>query len=128
LLTPGAAVVWIASTRQIRVGSYPHSVFRKLFTVSTVGDDAVKYFGFTGGNGSGLLDGSSEFNCSGGAVGAALDAGAAGVAAPAPVCAPATVATLRADANPANIKYEIFKEPFLRRRCLAYGTSITPEP
>src|SRR5712664_3476300 len=54
LLTFGAAVAWIASTLQMRFGSYPQSVFKNALTVSTVGEAAVKYFGFTGGNGSAL--------------------------------------------------------------------------
>ncbi len=44
----------IASTRQIRFVSYPQSCFRNAFTVATVGEAAVKYFGFAGGNGSGV--------------------------------------------------------------------------
>ena len=78
--------------------------------MSTVGAEAVKYFGFTGGNGSGWLDGSSECICNCGG------AGVAAVVPPVPVCAPAIAVTLRTDAKPANIQFVIFKESFLRRR------------
>src|SRR5438309_11020193 len=67
LLTFGAAVVWIASTLQMRLGSYPHSAFRNELTVSTVGDGAVKYFGFTGGKGSAFGACPISCNCSGAA-------------------------------------------------------------
>src|SRR6185312_10805341 len=111
----------------MRLESYPHSAFKKEFTVSTVGVAAVKYLGFTGGNGSGLLICPRSFNFSGAGVvafcagaGAAALGAVAPVCAPAvpvvPVCAPAATATLRTDANPANMSFEIFKESFLRRR------------
>src|SRR6202453_1608688 len=107
-VTFGAAVVWIASTRQMRFASYPQSVFKKELTVSTVGEVAVKNFGFTAGNGSALVVGSSFRNCSG-AAGFGAAAGAEGAAAPVPVgdpvCAPAIAVTLRVAAKPANVKY-----------------------
>src|SRR5258705_5555700 len=123
LLTFGAAVVWIASTLQMRFESYPHSAFKNALTVSTVGEVAVKYFGLAGGNGSALAVCPISCNCSGapgfcaGAAGAAgACAGAAGAcvaAAPAegcdpvcvPVCAPVTAVTLSTPANPANIQF-----------------------
>src|SRR6185437_16889797 len=102
----------MASTRQIRLASYPHNAFRNAFTVSTEGEGAVKYFGFAAGNGSGLLVCPRSFRCSAGAGGAVVF-GAVPVV---PVCAPAMTETLRTDANPANIHFEIFKESFLRHR------------
>jgi hypothetical protein len=60
LVTPAAGVVWIAATRHILFGSYPHRAFKNAFTVSAVGVVAVKNFGLTGGKGSGRLDESSD--------------------------------------------------------------------
>jgi len=137
LLTFGAAVVWIASTRQMRLVSYPQSVFRKALTVSTVGELAVKNFGSTGGNGSALVSCPRLCNFSGAAGFCASAAAGVVAAVPAPVwdtvCAPAIAVTLRAVANPANIKYELFKEPFLlpplsARSISANRKTITPEP
>jgi hypothetical protein len=42
----------IAMTLQMRLVSNPHTWLRKALTVSSVGDAAVKYFGFAGGSGS----------------------------------------------------------------------------
>src|ERR1700730_4166375 len=136
LLTFGAAVAWIASTLQMRFESYPHSAFKNALTVSTVGEAAVKYFGFAGGNGSALGVCPISCNCSGAAgfCAGAAGAGAAGAPVPVcvpgcdPVCAPITAVTLRAAANPANIQYEIFKESILRRRCPRAALLFTPEP
>src|SRR5665213_3589504 len=95
----------------MRLESYPHNALRKAFTVSTVGEAAVKYFGFATGKGSALGVCPKSFKCNAGA-----GAGAFGAVPVVPVWAPATTATLRTDANPANIHFEIFKELFLRRR------------
>src|ERR1700728_1765334 len=100
----------------MRHGSYPHSAFRKEFTVSTVGEDAVKYFGFAAGNGSALGVWPISCNCNG-PVGFCAAAGGAG-AAPVPVRAPANPVTPRPVANTANIQFEIFKESILRCRQL----------
>src|SRR6266550_239788 len=78
LLTFGAGVTWIASTLQMRFESYPHSAFKNALTVSTVGEVAVKYFGFAGGNGSALAGCPISCNCSGAA---GFCAGAAGLCA-----------------------------------------------
>src|ERR1700688_3966541 len=90
----------------MRFGSYPQSCFRKLFTVSTVGEAAVKNLGFTGGKGSALVCESSEFKTIG--AGGFCSCGAA-----APACPCATAETPNTEARPANIQIEIFKEPFL---------------
>jgi hypothetical protein len=42
----------IAITLQMRVLSKPQTWFKKALTVSSVGEAAVKYFGFAGGSGS----------------------------------------------------------------------------
>jgi hypothetical protein len=103
--------------------SYPHNAFRKAFTVSTVGEGAVKYFGFAGGNGSAFGVCPRSFNCNAG-----VGAVAFGAVPVVPVWAPATAATLRTDANPANIHFEIFKESLPPPPLYARSTPITPEP
>src|SRR6202042_2665020 len=101
----------------------PHSDFKNALTVSTVGESAVKYFGFAAGKGSALVVCPRFCNCSGAAgfcgpaagTGCCAAGGACG-AVEVPVCAPATAVTLRTAVNPANTQSEIFKETILRRR------------
>src|SRR6266702_3489711 len=70
----------------MRLGSKPHTWCRKAFTVSVVGEGAVKSFGFAGGSGSAEATGAGGFGLKAGAAAGAWaegawGAGAAGVAA-----------------------------------------------
>src|ERR1700677_1523023 len=60
LLMPSTGVFRIASTCHMRLSSYPQLVWRKVLTVSLVGEAAVKFAGSGGGNTGGAVGPGAE--------------------------------------------------------------------